>query len=169
MGFFDSRPSEALPGTLSPLTVERVTAALDSIGARYGIDDDGDPGGVWDDHIFYFLRFGDDQQILQVRGRWMRDIAVADGEKVRRVSSIINDFSAQMIWPKAYLRVEGDVVGLYSEVSVNWTPGVSDEQIEDQIRCGIGTSLELFAQLDAAFPDEVERAKQEIAARSSEA
>lgn len=169
MGFFDSRPDEALPGALAPLSVERITAALDALGANYGVDDDGDPGGVWDGHVFYFLRFGEDRQIFQVRGRWMRDIAADDVDKVRRASALLNDFSAQMIWPKPYVRLEDNVIGIYTEVSVSWSPGVANEQLEDQVRCGIATSLELFEQLDAAFPEETERAKQEMAARSTEA
>ena len=75
MGFFTKDASGPQDG-LAPLSRDRITACLEARGFNFGIDDDGDVGGVWDGHLFYFFVLGQSGEYLQSRGRWNRVLGV---------------------------------------------------------------------------------------------
>ncbi|MFC0645223.1 YbjN domain-containing protein [Cellulomonas phragmiteti] len=161
MGFFTkdtSGPTTPAPPALGPLSRDRVTAALDSRDMRYGIDDDGDVGGYWDGHLFYFFLMGQHEEYLQVRGRWNRKVGV---DQLPAVLEIVNEWNASHLWPKGYVRAEDDVVGVYAEHTVDYEHGVADEQVDLQLACGISTGLQLFEHLDEAYPEQAAAAKAE--------
>ena len=58
----------------APLTESRVSAFLNARGYRFTTDEDGDLTGTWDGHRFWFLLLGDDEEVIQVRGRWSRSL-----------------------------------------------------------------------------------------------
>lgn len=156
MGFFTKDTSVPTPPSLGPLNRDRVTAALDARDMRYGIDEDGDVGGYWDGHLFYFFLMGQNEEYLQVRGRWNRAVAVA---QLPAVMEIVNEWNATHLWPKAYVRAEDEVVGVYAEHTVDYEHGVADEQVDLQLACGISTALQLFEHLDEQYPAEAAAAK----------
>lgn len=161
MGFFTkdtSVPTPSSPGTLAPLSRDRITAALDGRDMRYGIDDDGDVGGYWDGHLFYFFIMGQNDEYLQVRGRWNRQVDVAE---LPAVLAIVNEWNASHLWPKGYVRAEDEVVGVYAEHTVDYEHGVADAQVDLQLACGISTALQLFEHLDEAYPAQAAAAKAE--------
>lgn len=158
MGFFTKDTSVPNPPALGRLDRDRITAALDSREMRYGIDDDGDVGGYWDGHLFYFFLMGQEGEYLQVRGRWNRKVGV---DQLAAVSELVNEWNATHLWPKGYVRVEDDVVGVYGEHSVDYEHGVSDQQVDQHLACGISTTLALFEALDEAYPAEAAAAKAE--------
>ena len=49
-------------------------------------------------------------------------------------------------------QIHSSVVNVFTEVSVDWEPGVTDEQIQQQLDCALATSHELFAKLAEEFP-----------------
>ena len=152
MGFF-TKPEGS--EELEPLSTERITASFDARDARYVVDDDGDVAGRWEDHLFYFFTLGNDGEILQSRGRWARSIGP---EHLAKVLEITNEWNAEKIWPKSYVRVEGtdgEELGIYAEVSTDLEHGATDEQVDQLLGCGIASSLQFFAQLDEAFPEAV--------------
>lgn len=135
----------------APLTESRVSAFLNARGYRFTTDEDGDLTGTWDGHRFWFLLLGDDEEVIQVRGRWSRSLPLE-----QRAAAILalNDWNRERIWPKAYLREEGGSLSVYSEVSADLEPGVTDAQLDQILACGLGTGVQLFAGLDALLPGE---------------
>ncbi|MBO0899288.1 YbjN domain-containing protein [Cellulomonas sp. zg-ZUI222] len=141
---------------LAPLGRERVTAVLDARGLEYGIDEDGDVGGYFDGHLFYFFLLGPGDTSLQVRGRWSREVPAA---RLADVTALVNEWNSTHLWPKGYVRTEDDVLGVYGEHTVDYAHGVADVQVDQHLACGIATTLQLFAQLDEAFPAEAAAAR----------
>jgi hypothetical protein len=133
----------------SPLSADRVAAFLTNRDYRFAVDEDGDLTGTWDGHRFWFLLLGDHKEIVQVRGRWTRTLPL---EQRRAAILAVNDWNRERIWPKAYLREEAGALALYSEVSADLEPGVSDAQLDQVLACGLGTGVQLFAALDALLP-----------------
>lgn len=161
MGFFTKPEATGSAPAPQTLTHDRITAVLDARDMRYGVDDDGDIGGYWDGHLFYFFRLGGQQEYLQVRGRWNRKVAV---DEYARVVDLVNTWNSEKLWPKGYVRAEGDVVGVYAEHTVDYEHGLTDEQLDLHLACGITTGLSLFEHLDEQFPEQAAAAKAELEA-----
>ncbi|WP_051681696.1 YbjN domain-containing protein [Cellulomonas sp. HZM] len=145
---------------LAPVSRDRVAARLDARGYNYGIDDDGDIGGRWDDHVFFFLLMGSKKEYLQVRGRWARTLPASE---LGQVLVAANEWASSRIWPKIYVNVEDGNLGIYAEHAVDYEYGVTDGQLDLHLGCAISTSLAFFEALDARYPQEVAAAKAEIA------
>ena len=158
MGFFTKPDAAGSAGAAQALSHERIISVLDSREMRYGVDDDGDIGGYWDGHLFYFFRMGGSQEYLQTRGRWNRKVGV---DQFERVVDLVNAWNSEKLWPKGYVRAEDGVVGVYAEHTVDYEHGVTDEQLDLHLACGITTALSLFEHLDEHFPDEAAVAKAE--------
>ncbi|MBD7920078.1 YbjN domain-containing protein [Cellulomonas sp. Sa3CUA2] len=132
-----------------PLTRDRVADYLLARGYRFVVDDDGDLTGTWDGSRFWFLLLGEQQEILQVRGRWHRSLPL---EQRRALALALNDWNRERIWPKAYAREEEGMLAVYAEVSADLEPGVTDVQLAQLLACGLGTGVQLFAALDPIVP-----------------
>jgi hypothetical protein len=151
---------------LAAVNKDRIKARLDARGYNYGVDDDGDIGGRWDDHVFYFLLLGKDSEYLQVRGRWSRSLPTSE---LGQVLVHANDWNAGRIWPKVYVRLEeNETLGVYTEHSVDYEPGVTDTQLDQHLGCAVSTSLAFFASLDEHYPEAVAASKAEIARLTAE-
>lgn len=151
MGFFTNTPS-AQPAGLQPLTRERIEAVLKSWDFDYGIDDDGDIMTGFEHGFYWLVIGGKDDEILSVRGRWRGYVQAADQEEVRRMA---DEWNRTQIWPKTFLDVsdeDGDALA-FADLSVDYQPGVSDEQIEQHIRCAMGSSESFFETLKVRFPE----------------
>lgn len=136
---------------LSAISHERILSWLKDQGYTFFVDSDGDIGGIWNSRLFYFLRFGTDLEILQVRGLWNRDLTI---ERIAEVLNFCNDWNTERIWPKAYLRVRDDgMIEVLGEVSVDYEHGASAAQLDRTLRCGLSTAAMLFDALDAKYPD----------------
>ena len=144
--------TDAPQPTLPPLTPARVAQRLDARGAVYGTDPDGDLVGRWDSHPFWFMAIGRAKTYLQVRGRWSKQVP---GSEFGNVLLMANRWSETMVWPKIYVRMEADQVAVYTEHSVDYEHGVSDEQLDLHLTGGIGSALRFFAELDERYPDAV--------------
>ena len=133
----------------TPITRDRVASYLRRRGYRFVVDAEGDLTGTWDDNRFWFLLLGDDDEILQVRGRWHRQLPV---EQRRGLALALNDWNRERIWPKVYVREEEGALSLYSEVSVDLERGATDAQIGQAITCGLGTGVKMFDALLGLLP-----------------
>jgi hypothetical protein len=133
------------------LTRDRVADYLLARGYRFLVDEDGDLTGTWDGSRFWFLLLGEQQEILQVRGRWHRTLPL---EQRRALALAINDWNRERIWPKAYVREEDGALAVYAEVSADLEPGVTDVQLAQLLACGLGTGVQLFAALEPVVPGE---------------
>ncbi|MFC8190133.1 YbjN domain-containing protein [Cellulomonas sp. NPDC057328] len=160
MAFF-TKPTDIpdAPTPLAPLTQERITETLERREMRYGVDDDGDIGGYWDGHLFYFFRLGDNGAYLQVRGRWNRPVPVSELDAVTR---LVNEWNAERLWPKGYVRAEDAHVGVYAEHTVDYQHGLTDDQLDTHLACSISTGLALFEHLDEAYPEIAAAARAEL-------
>lgn len=157
MGYFNK--PKAAGGGLAPLSTDRIKATLDARDAQYGVDDDGDVGGYWDGHLFYFFLLGQSQEYLQVRGRWNRKVGI---DQKAAVVDAVNGWNADKLWPKVYVRDEGDFVGVYAEHTVDYEHGATDEQLDLHLACAIATSGQVFDHLDESWPREAAIAKAEF-------
>lgn len=152
MAFFskpDQPPLDAEANNNAPLTRDRIEEVLKSRDYRYFIDSDGDVGGSWDGHMFYFFRYGQNSEILQIRGRWNRELPANLNPQVLVA---INEWHQEKIWPKLYTAITDDQLAVYSEFSVDLEAGVSDEQLSLILSVGISPSCSAFDFLDQRFP-----------------
>lgn len=133
---------------LVPLSADGIRSVLDTWDARYGTDDDGEIGGFWDGHLFFFSCQGDGAA-LHVRGRWTRAL---DPEHRGTVAALINTWNTDKLWPKAYFREEDATLGIYGEFSTPLSNGATQAQLDDLMSCALGTTLQLFKELDEQFP-----------------
>lgn len=148
MGYF-TKPDDAPRTATEPVTRRRIEAFLEGQGWRYRVDSDGDVGGNWDNNIFYFFLIGNSQEILQVRGRWKRNLpATAD----RDLAHLVNEYNRERTWPKVYTYVDGDEIAVFTEVATVLEFGVTDDQLGQFLTCGLFTGLQFFDYLDEQFP-----------------
>lgn len=140
------------PATVpGPLTRDRVTDWLTASGFSYFVDSEGDIGGIWHGWLFHFLVVGEGSEVLQVRGQWHRDLAI---ERLEEILEICNSWNAEWIWPKAYVCVrDNGAVLVYAEVTVDLEHGVSDDQLDQLLQCGLTTGSMFFEHLDDVYPD----------------
>jgi hypothetical protein len=135
----------------APLNRERVTNWLSESDFSYFVDSEGDIGGMWHGWLFHFLVVGEGSEVLQVRGQWHRDLSI---ERLEEILEVCNDWNAEWIWPKAYVCVrDNGAVLVYAEVTVDLEHGVSDEQLDQLLQCGLTTGSMFFEHLDDVYPD----------------
>ncbi|WP_250444525.1 YbjN domain-containing protein [Actinotalea sp. C106] len=138
-------------GLTVPLSRERLCAWFSEHGYTYFVDNDGDVGGLWRGRLFYFFLFGERQEILQVRGQWNREFAI---ERLTEVLEVCNEWNAERVWPKAYVRVRDDgMVHVTCEVSTDLEHGATDDQLGQLVHCGVSASSTVFDLLDELYPD----------------
>ena len=152
MGYFATPASiSAAPGRTVPLSQERVTAALDRQGWHYAVNEDGTVYGSWDGHTFHFLRMGTNQTMFLIRGRWEARLPLGLDAQVL---AVLNEWHREYFFPKAFL-VDFPQDGnsrVFTEVTLDCAPGISDDQMMTHIHAGIDLALALFKKLDETFP-----------------
>ncbi|MGC5168235.1 YbjN domain-containing protein [Luteimicrobium sp. DT211] len=146
-------PVQVAVADLAPAPVDRARVVdwLIGGGFSYFVDSEGDVGGLWQGRLFYFLLFGEREEIVQVRGQWNRDVTI---ERLEEVLELCNEWNADRIWPKAYTRVrDNGLVQVYTEVTVDLEYGANDDQLADVLQCGLSTASVFFDSLDETYPD----------------
>lgn len=138
-------------GVPTPVTPGRIAAWMTENQFSYFVDSDGDLGGLWRGRLFYFFLFGEQSEILQIRGQWHREVAI---ERLEEVLDLCNEWNADRIWPKAYVRVrDNGRVHVVSEVATDLEHGATDEQLSQMLYCGLSTGNMFFDSLDERYPD----------------
>lgn len=132
----------------APVSRERVEAYLKSKGWHYFVDSDGDLGGNWDGHQFYFLFYGEQKEIFQVRGHWKRQLP--DVAEVA-ATTVANAWNRDKIFPKVYVRVHNGETHVYGEQSVDLEYGVADDQLGQLVDCAINTTIQAFDRFHTHF------------------
>ncbi|MDR1852148.1 MAG: YbjN domain-containing protein [Propionibacteriaceae bacterium] len=136
-------------GVLAPLSRERVEQALQANEWHYQVDSDGDVGGIWDDNVFYFFISGEQNEILNIRGRWHHSLRIEQRAEAREVIDI---WHQERLWPKGYTHVDDDgKLRIFAEHVVDWEFGLTDEQLLQTISCALSSSLQLFQHLAEHF------------------
>jgi hypothetical protein len=94
---------------------------------------------------------GESSEVLQVRGQWHRDLTI---ERLEEILELCNEWNAERIWPKTYVRVrDNGAVLVYTEVTVDLEHGVTEDQLDQLLQCGLTTGSMFFEHLDETFPD----------------
>ncbi|MEV8337290.1 YbjN domain-containing protein [Leucobacter sp. NPDC077196] len=153
MGLF-SEGAAAVTGDgakLAPLSKNRVTAVFDAAGWSYSIDDEGDIRGGWESGSFLFLVDEEVDAILCVRGYWRGRLGEPE---YLRALELCNLWNADRLWPRTFVGRDDDgSIRLNAEHTVDYSPGVTDEQLTQHLLCAIGTSMTFFAEVCEAFPE----------------
>ena len=132
-----------------PVTRERLIDVLADQEYKFSIDDDGDPVGVWDQNLVWFMFLGAQKSFLQVRARWHRK--VADNSRLALLQAM-NDWNRDKLWPKVFTRQEPDSPGflhVYTEVSTDFTAGATDDQLRQAVLVALEASSRFFTSLSA--------------------
>ena len=146
-----AEPGPYRPDLVAPLAGDRVRQWLLRTDYGYFTDVEGDIGGLWRGRLFYFFTLGEHHEILQVRGQWNRTFAL---ERLAEVLEITNDWNAERVWPKAYLRVRDDGrVHALCESATDLEHGVSDAQLGQFLHSGLASAAAFFDTLDDLYPD----------------
>ena len=132
----------------TPVTRARIAEYLDGEGYRHVLDRDGDLAATWNGHPFWLMVSGEREEVLQVRGRWA---GTASLELRPALLLVVNDWNRDRFWPKAYLRLEDDALALYGEWSTDLEHGATDAQLGQLVDTAIGTTLQLFAQVETTL------------------
>ena len=151
-------PQSQVDATLVPtsLSRDRIAAWLERSGFAYFTDSDGDLGGLWHGRLFYFLVLGEHDEVLQVRGQWHREATI---ERLEELLEACNAWNADHIWPKTYTRVRDDgSVVVCADITVDVEHGVTDDQLDQLLQCGLSTGSMFFDTLDADYPDPLREA-----------
>jgi hypothetical protein len=63
---------------------------------------------------------------------------------VVRLYEFCNAWNHDRLWPKAYVHVQDDgTVNVIGEVLADWERGVTDEQLDQVMICGVATGCQL--------------------------
>ncbi|MGO3479201.1 MAG: YbjN domain-containing protein [Brachybacterium tyrofermentans] len=151
--------SPALPDSthgLAPMTMARIEQSL----ARHGyafVEDDEHPEILrarFDDYRFQFMLSGEEQAVLQTRGRWSHSVDFS--RKVEMVK-LCNEWNMNRIWPKVYVRRESEgLLGVYGELAADFRAGALDSQVDSAIKCGLSTVIAFFHSLEERLGAELD-------------
>jgi hypothetical protein len=123
------------------MTHEMITAALAARGFNYFVDADGDVAGNFQGNLIYFFRIGEQNEMLQVRAMIQHIFGIED---VPKLYEFCNAWNHDRLWPKAYVHVNDDgTVNVIGEVLADWEKGVTAEQLDQVLICGIATGCQL--------------------------
>ncbi|MDR0990133.1 MAG: YbjN domain-containing protein [Propionibacteriaceae bacterium] len=158
MGYFTKPDGSLLSTEVAPLSNERIQACLDSHDWHYRIDYDGDIGGWWDGHWFYFFVRGPEREILFVQGRWDRGIAT---DELDNLIHHVNDWNVDRLWPKLAALERDDRAIALASFGVSYSHGLTDAQLDEHIRGAIAAAVEAFSWLDDRYPEEAAASRAE--------
>jgi hypothetical protein len=150
MGYF-TKPDGDTRLDLAPLTTGRVTACLDSHNWHYEVSDEGDVGGWWDGYWFVFASKGKNKEILFSHAVWNRGVPAAE---LAQVVLFCNEWNCEHLWPmlSARVRERDAVVAVLADFSVDYSHGLTDEQLDLHIRCAIDTMVSALSWMDSKYP-----------------
>ena len=129
-----------------------IKSVLDARKFSYMIDEDGDVVGNFQGNLIYFFQIGEQGEILQVRAMVQHAFGMED---VVRLYEFCNSWNHDRLWPKAYVHTADDgAVRVVGEVVGDWERGVTPEQLDQVMICGIATGCELADAVAELTPDE---------------
>ncbi|NLU79963.1 YbjN domain-containing protein [Micromonospora sp. HNM0581] len=144
----DDRTGDPLaghPSTLRPLTRELVAAVLRHRGHTVAGGADGALVGRWAQGHIWFLRAGDDGELLQVRTVAAHAFATED---VPWLHDFCNTWNRDRFWPKAFVHVDdGGRARVCGEVTTDLERGVTPHQLDRLLDRGISAGCRLAAEV----------------------
>lgn len=128
-------PAQRTPETTAkPVTMQRVSEALDRLEIRYLTDGDGSLLAMWERHALLFALEGPDDEILVMRGR---PHATVPPDWVDRAYRVVNEWNHTRRFCKAYVGdpTERGQLPIYAEVQVPLLSGVHDQLLDELLDC----------------------------------
>jgi hypothetical protein len=140
---------------VTPISTSRVETSLTTHG--YAFVEDADHPEVlrarFDDYRFQFMLTGEAGTVLQTRGRWNHAVTFSHKPEMLK---LCNEWNMSRVWPKVYVRRESEgMLGLYGEVTSDFSSGASDQQIDRAIECGLRTVIAFFHELEERLGSEI--------------
>jgi len=151
MGYF-TKP-DGTSSELAPLTTGRVTACLDSHNWHYEVSEDGDVGGWWDGYWFVFSFRGKSKEIFFAHAVWNRGVPSTE---FTQVALYANEWNAEHLWPMLSVRERDAVIAVLADFSVDYSYGLTDEQLDLHIRCAIDTMVSALSWMDTKYPEYID-------------
>lgn len=151
MGFFTEQGVFANGNVPYPLSVERVRTALSELDLVCDEMPDGLVSG-FATGAFLFSTDGERHQFLDVRGQWRVQLPA---ERWVEALEVCGQWSAKAIWPRVYpARGESGRILVNAEHNVDYSAGITDDQLRQHIVCALDTSMGFFDHLNETFPQE---------------
>jgi hypothetical protein len=133
------------------LTNEMIMSALDERGFSYFVDADDDVAGNFQGNLIYFFRIGEQKEMIQIRAMVQHVFGMDD---VMRLYEFCNSWNHDRLWPKAYVHIADDgTVSVIGEVVADWEKGVTLDQLDQVLICGIATGCQLADAVGALRED----------------
>ncbi|MDR0782688.1 MAG: YbjN domain-containing protein [Propionibacteriaceae bacterium] len=148
MGYF-TKPDGVLGADLAPLTTGRVTGCMDAHSWHYEVSAEGDIGGWWDGYWFVFSFRGKNKEIFFVHALWNRGVPASE---FTQAALYANEWNAEHLWPMLSVRERDDRIAVLADFSVDYSFGLTDEQLDLHIRCAIDTMVSALTWMDTKYP-----------------
>lgn len=126
---------DVLTTRVAPVTLRRVSAALDLLDVRYLADGDGSLLAMWERHAVLFTLEGPDDEILVVRAR---PHATVPPDWADRAYRVVNEWNHTRRFCKAYVGdpTERGQLPIYAELQVPLGAGAQDALLVELLDCG---------------------------------
>lgn len=139
----DCVPMDAsVPGmsdVVGPVTLRRVSDALDRLDVRYLADGEGNLLAMWERHAVLFTLEGPDDEILVIRARPHSTVPPDWADRAYRV---VNEWNHTHRFCKAYVGdpTERGQLPIYAELQVPLGAGTHDALLMEMLDCGAAVS-----------------------------
>ncbi|MEU7909068.1 YbjN domain-containing protein [Actinoplanes sp. NPDC049118] len=128
MRLFSGQPAKAF-------SKQMIKEALTAHGINFLVDDDGELVTTVQGSPAFFFRVGQLGEMLQLRVMVMPPFDVDDVPMLYR---FCNGWNHDNLWPKAYVHVsDNGLVNVVGDYVVDWEKGVTAEQLEHALMCGL--------------------------------
>ena len=135
--------------TLPAVSAARIRAVLEERGLDYTVNDVDDTGFTTGGIDYWVLLSGEPASVVSVTAT---DSRVVGSGRLDRVREFIDDWHAHTHWPVcAPARTDGGGVRLSAHMSADWSVGVTEEQLMDQIDMGVAIIAAAFREFGAAL------------------
>ncbi|WP_394284602.1 YbjN domain-containing protein [Corynebacterium sp.] len=135
--------------TLPAVSAARIRAVLQERGLDFTVNDVDDTGFSTGGVDYWVLLSGEPASVVSVTAT---DARVVAAERLDRVRDFIDDWHAHTHWPVCALaRTDDGGVRLSAHMSADWSVGVTDEQLMDQIDMGVAIIAAAFREFGAAL------------------
>jgi hypothetical protein len=128
-------PAQRTPDVFPrPVTMRRVSEALDRLEIRYLTDGDGSLLAMWERHALLFALEGPDDEILVMRGRPHGTVAP---DWADRAYQVVNEWNHTRRFCKAYVgdATERGMLPIYAEIQIPLLAGVHDALLDEMLDC----------------------------------
>ena len=121
-------------GTVRPVTLERLSQALDAVDIRFLTDVSGSLLALWERHAVLFTLEGPTDEILVMRVRPHATVPPDWGDRAYRV---VNEWNHTRRFCKAYVGdvTERGMLPIYAEIQVPVQAGVHDALLDEWLDC----------------------------------